>query len=92
MFGMPKSEVDQGILEMALAGYEAEREKIVEQIGTIRALLDGRDTKRATVEEAAPVRKRRKMSAAAKKRIGLATKRRWAALRKAKKKSSQVPF
>jgi len=81
---MSKSEMDQEILRMALVGFEAERERIVEKIGAIRGLLDGRDSKRTAVEEAAPVRKRRKFSAASRKRMATAQKKRWAELRKAK--------
>ena len=62
MSGIPKSKVDHEVLSMALVEYEAEREKIIGRIGEIRGLLDGTS---ATVEEEAPVRKRRKMSAAA---------------------------
>ena len=95
MFWMPKKQVDRGFLRMALVGYEAERQKIEAKIREIRALLNGpvkHTTHVAAVEEVAPVRKRRKMSAAARKRIGDATRKRWADLRKAKKRNAEVPF
>src|ERR1700722_7508248 len=84
IFGMPKPQADHEILKMALIGYEAEREKINEKMSEIRTLLDGRSTKTTAVEESAPVRKRHRMSATARKRIGDATRARWAALRAAK--------
>jgi hypothetical protein len=57
-------------------------------MGTIRAILDGT---RATVDEAVPVKKQkcRKMSPEARKRIGDATKKKWAALRMAKAKAGK---
>jgi hypothetical protein len=95
---MRNSEVDRDILEMSLVGYQAELEKVEGKISEIRGLLNGgvvkrQYTKRADVEtsapvpavdEAAPVRKRRKMSAAGRKRIGDATRARWAGARAAK--------
>jgi hypothetical protein len=85
---MPKSDADQSILEMALVGYEAELQTIDEKMSEIRRLLNGgvkhSYIKRSAVEGAAPVRKRRKMGAAARKRIGDAARKRWAELRKAK--------
>lgn len=83
---MPNKQIDQTILEMALIGYEAERQKIEARISEIRDHLNGvgKPAKTAAVEPVAPVRKRRKMSAAARKRIGDATRKRWAALRKTK--------
>jgi hypothetical protein len=85
---MPISKMDQEVLRMALVGYETECEKIDGKMAAIRALLGGRSTKPSLVEEPVPVRKRRKMSAAARRRIGDATRKRWAALRGAKKKNS----
>jgi hypothetical protein len=73
-----RSQTDTTMLQMALIGYEAEREKITQKIAEIQALLDGR-SRRST----APVaRTGRKMSAAARKRIAAAQKKRWATYRK----------
>ena len=68
---------------------ELQKTRIEEQIANIRSMLGikkrGRPPKNPTAEESLkPPRKRRKMSAAARKRIGDATRKRWAALRKAK--------
>jgi hypothetical protein len=67
------------MLAMALVGYELEKKKIDERIKEIRAQLGG-------VKVAAKVSpstdgqppKRRKLSAAARKRIAAAQKKRWA--------------
>ena len=86
---MPNSEADREILEMALVGYEAELLRINGEITKLRGGSNGRRvkrtyTKRAAVEEGLPVRKRRKMSVEARKRIGDAIRARWAAAREAK--------
>ena len=71
---------DTTTLRMALVGYEIERNKIEEKIREVQSALG------TTGNTAAPVApKRRKMSAAARRRIGAAQKRRWA-LKKAGKK------
>jgi hypothetical protein len=85
MFQMPKTKVNPELLRMALAGYEAEKLKIDERIREVRGLLDGGTKPSSTAPEPTPKRKRRKMSAAARKRIGDATRKRWAELRKAKR-------
>ena len=74
---MPR-QIDHSILEMALIGYEAERRKIEEAIAAIQGEL-GAGSRRAipAVEGAAP-KPRRTMSAAARKRIAAAQKKRWA--------------
>jgi hypothetical protein len=82
IFGMPKPDQNE-LLRMALIGYEVEREKIDEKMSEIRSLISGGTTKTAA-EEAAPVRKRRRMSKEARARISAATKARWAAFRREK--------
>jgi hypothetical protein len=77
------------ILNAALEGLERQKTRIEEQITHVRSLLGirkrGRPPKNAAAQESSKLpRKRRKMSAAARKRIGDATRKRWAALRKAK--------
>jgi hypothetical protein len=67
---------------MALVGYEQEKVKIEAQIAEIHAQLGTANLAFIVTDGAAP--KRRRMSAAARKRIGEATKRRWAAFRKQK--------
>jgi hypothetical protein len=53
---------------MALVAYEADREKIDEKVSEIRSLL-GERSKTVAVEEAAPVRRRHRMSAAERLKI-----------------------
>ena len=75
-----RRQIDNSLFEMALIGYEAERQKIEAAIAAIQRELGGRPKRaaEATAEGAEPQPKR-KMSAAARKRIGEAQKKRWAA-------------
>jgi hypothetical protein len=75
---------DTATLQMALVGYEIEKQKIEERIREVRAALGGSQAKGATAE--AP-RKRRKMSLAARRRIAAAQKKRWAEHRKKTEKA-----
>jgi len=63
---------DRSILEMAIAGYEVERQKIEEKIAEIKAHLGG--TSHVVSDGAKP---KRKISAAARKRIASAQRKRW---------------
>jgi len=69
------------LLELALKGLEAEREKIDDEIVQIKSQLNPRPAtaQTATAENSAPPKKRR-MSAAARKKISEAMKRRYAEL------------
>jgi ribonuclease E len=67
---------------MALVGYEQEKIRIEAALANVRAQL-GHDNPALTVAEAVAPKKRR-MSAAAKRRIGEATRKRWQAFRAAK--------
>jgi hypothetical protein len=76
---MPK--LDHEILAAAIEGFEAQKKHIDTQIAEIRQKLGGG----GSAEPAAtpgPGRKRRKMSAAGRKRIAEAQRKRWAASRK----------
>jgi len=80
--------ISRELLAAALEGLERQKTRVEEQITNVRAMLGikkrGRPPKNAASQEAPkPARKRRKMSAEARKRIGDATRKRWAALRKA---------
>ena len=91
---LSKRSQDTTLLEMALVGYEFQRQQIDEKIREIRAALGGgvRHTAKATATpatsetgraaKAAAPRKRRTLSAEARKRIAAAQKRRWAEHRK----------
>lgn len=77
---------DLTTLQMALVGYELERQKIDDKIREIRARLGGRKMQAAPAAAggATPAQPRkRNLSAAARKRIADAQKRRWAEHRKA---------
>ena len=70
---------DTSILAAALRGYQAQLARINERIAAIKKQLGT-----ATGGDGA-VRRRRSMSAAARKRIAAAQRARWAAYRKAKR-------
>ena len=69
-----------GILEAAILGFEAQRERLAEQIAELRVMLDGRPSESTATSEA-PKGKRRKMSAAGRARIAAAQRKRWAKLK-----------
>jgi len=73
---------DTALLQAALVGYQAEKEKIENAIAEIRKQLGGWAS---GGKLAASARTRKPMSAAARKRIAAAQKKRWAAFRKGKK-------
>ena len=94
---MPKGKSDQNtsILEYALHHLEKEREEIQSKIDHIRRQLGAWVSSVVTPAAApaapaaaAPGRKKRVLSAAARKRIALAQKKRWAEHRKAKGKAA----
>jgi hypothetical protein len=75
---------DPNLLAAALEGLELQKKRIEEQIQQVRGLLGVRRGRppvaaKEPVEAAAP---KRELSSAARKRIALAQKRRWAAYRK----------
>jgi hypothetical protein len=93
---MPKTTtIDHtSVLEMALVGYEMQRNRIEAAIAEIQAELgqggSSRSTSTVTASiEPKPTRKKR-FSAAARKRMAAAQKKRWAAL-KAKKAEAAKP-
>jgi hypothetical protein len=74
-----RSTQDATTLQMALVGYEIEKEKIENRIREIQSIL-GKNRNLAAGDGAASGR--RKLSAAARHRIAVAQKRRWAEHRK----------
>ena len=75
--------IDDSILRAALVGLEQKKSELDAQIAEIRQQLDGTSaTKTAPV--GGPTKKKRVLSPAARRRIAEATRRRWAAYRKAK--------
>ena len=82
-----KGNADLTTLQMALVGYQIEREKIDSKIREIEAQLGRRGgTKAAPSQDHAGPRKRN-LSPEARKRIAMAQKRRWAEHRKQKAQS-----
>ncbi len=72
-----KSKEDRAMLEMALIGYRHEREKIDTTIRELKDRLKGNQAGTAKATGG-----KRVMSAAARKRIAAAQKKRWAERRK----------
>jgi hypothetical protein len=82
-----KSVEDLTTIQMALVGYEIEKQRIEGKIRELQARLGG---KKVTAPSAEPQKKapgtRRALSAAARRRISLAQKKRWAEHRRAQAK------
>ena len=68
------------IITAAILGFESQKTKIDAQIAELRAMLPGGTAETATTPEV-PTRKRKKFSAAARKRMKEAQQRRWAKIR-----------
>lgn len=78
------------VLQMALIGYQVERQKIEAHINEIQSQLKGTRILHANGNSARTSGgTRRDLSAAARRRIALAQKKRWAAYRKAKAAKTQ---
>jgi hypothetical protein len=80
---------DKSILAMALVGYEMEKKKIEDRINEIRSKLGKVIHKVGAAVGNNDQPKRRKLSAAARKRIAVAQKKRWAEHRKATAQASK---
>jgi hypothetical protein len=76
---------DLVMLQMALIGYQHQKQTIDEKIHEIEARLKGKkpaDAAAPATRAAKPAKVKRVLSAAARKRIGAAQKKRWAEHRK----------
>jgi hypothetical protein len=80
---MARAKHDISILQMALVGYQAEKEKIEDKIRELQAQVNGKKAP-AAAAGARKVRAKRHMSAAARARIAAAQKKRWAEFHKRK--------
>jgi hypothetical protein len=80
-----KTTEDLSTLEMALVGYQVEKERIEAKIREIQATLKGKAAPAAAPTATKAARVKRVLSAAARKRISAAQKKRWAAHRKSLK-------
>ena len=85
---MPTSKHNKEILTAALSGFAEQKRRIDVQIAELRGLLTGGQTEPAT-EPAG--RKRRKMSAAGRKAIAEAQRKRWAATKSEKALAKKAP-
>ena len=82
---MPTHKVTTEIITAAILGFEEQKRGINAQIAELRAMLSGGPAEATTTK---PARKpRRKMSAATRKAIGDAQRKRWAVKKVARKKS-----
>jgi hypothetical protein len=77
---MPNSH-DAEFLAAALAGYQCKLEEIQARMAEIKAQLSGASS---PAKAAGPAKKKRRLSPEGRARIIAATKKRWAAVRKAK--------
>ena len=80
-------DADISMLQAALVGYQASREKINERIAAIKRALDGNSI--ASFKSTARAESDRRISAAGRKNIAAANRKRWAEFRAAKKSSPQ---
>ena len=80
MFAAPSKE----ILEAALQGLEAQRERLDAQIAQVRGMMGGARAGRpaGSSKTQSAQRKKRVLTPEARKRIAAAQKKRWAAFRK----------
>ena len=69
---------DRATLEMALVGYEMEKERIAGKIREIRERLGSKSTPDGAAAKSEPAPGKRVLSAAARKRIAAAQRKRWA--------------
>ena len=78
---MTTQKLTKPIIEAAIAGFESQRAKLAEQISELRAMLNGRPVETAAVTSKPAKRKRKKFSAAARRKMAMAQKARWAKLK-----------
>lgn len=81
---MPTPKLNAEIIAAAIEGFESQKRRIDNQIGELRAMLSGGKTEGTATPEA-PTRKRR-VSAAARRRMAEGQKKRWAAIKAESKK------
>jgi hypothetical protein len=76
---MPTTRLTPEIISAAIEGFEAQKARINQHIADLRAMLSGGPAKTAATPEASPGK--RIISAAARRRMALGQKRRWAAIK-----------
>jgi valyl-tRNA synthetase len=77
---MPTHKLTPEIIKAAILGFEAQKTRIDDQIAELRAMLSGAPAESAATPET-PTLKRRKFSAAARRRMKEAQQLRWAKIR-----------
>ena|ERR1017187_1509416 len=77
---MPTQKLTNEIITAAILGFEQQKTHIDAKIAELRALLPGGPAESATTPEA-PTRKRKKFSAASRRRMAMAQKARWAKIK-----------
>jgi hypothetical protein len=87
---MTTQRLTRPIIEAAILGFESQRKRLAEQVAELRAMLDG-GSRPITATPEPTKRKRRKMSAAGRKAIAEAQRKRWAESREDAKPSASVP-
>ena len=79
-----RSTDDSSMLQMALIGYQVEKQKIEEKIQQINAQLRGKKSSSPAAAAEKPASVKRMLSPEARKRIAAAQKKRWAEHRRMK--------
>jgi hypothetical protein len=77
---MPAQKLNESVILAAIDGFEFQKSRIDQQISELKAMLSGGITHPATVETAAGS-KRKKFSAAVRRKMALGQKARWAKLK-----------
>jgi len=75
---MPTQKLTPQLIEAALLGFEQQKRRIDVQMAELRQMLDGQHTDAADATPETAPRKRKKFSAASRRRMALAQKARWA--------------
>ena len=81
---MPTPKLNAEIIAAAIEGFESQKRRIDTQIGELRAMLSGGRTEGAAAPEAST--RKRKVSAAARRRMAEGQRKRWAAIKAESKK------
>jgi cell division septum initiation protein DivIVA len=77
---MPTQKLTNEIIIAAIEGFESQKHRIDDQIAELRSLLPGGTAEPAATPEA-PTRKRKKFSAASRRKMAMAQKARWAKIK-----------
>ena len=76
---MPTNKLTNEIIIAAIEGFEGQKRRLDAQIAELRQMLDGHLTETVGAMETAP--QKRKISAAARRRMAMGQKARWAKIR-----------